>query len=83
MGFNNNLIIQYGYVDNGSNVQTVSKIINLPISFKQNYSCIITTINGKGIPSSSNLTIAQFTFRLFGPWENWPSRYGSWICVGF
>lgn len=83
MVINNKIIIQYGYVDNGSNVQTVSKIINLPISFNEKYSCIITTIGGKGIPSSSNLTISQFTFRLLGPWENWPSRYGSWICVGF
>lgn len=83
MDINNGIVIQFGYVDNGSTAQTVSKLINLPISFNKKYSCIITSKDGKGIPSCNNLTISQFVFQLFGPWSNWPSCYGYWICIGY
>ena len=79
----NGIILQFGYVDNGSDTQNVSKLINLPISFHKKYSCVITSINGKGIPGCTNLTISQFGFNLYGPWNDWPSRYGCWICIGY
>ena len=79
---NNSMIIQFGQFDYGSNVQAPSKNITLPITFKKKYSVIINSIGGGGIPSPNTVNLSKFNFLLKGPWGDWPSRYGNWICIG-
>lgn len=81
---NNGIIVEYGKFDYGTLVQLASKIINLPISYNKTYSVIINATNGNGgIPSPTANSISNFTFLLRGPWDNWPSRYGNWITIGY
>lgn len=80
--FNKGIIIQYGQFDYGSTVQSPSKNITLPITFKKKYSVIINSLAGGGIPTPITISLSEFNFLLRGPWGDWPSRYGNWVCIG-
>ena len=79
----NSISIEFGKIDNNSTVQSVSKIISLPVAYTKSYCICVNGQEGKGIPGYNNITLSTFNLLVNGPWGNWPSRWANWLTIGY